>query len=182
MEGAPCQARESLVEYSKWVRQDTARNHTVLARVDKYIADMNADPARRRIRDADSVRQAKVLTVKQSHGRRLVGRWLQAVPVDKWSLVRTEPLPAEEHTGHENIEGQWTKVAYVMKDPNKCLPYHYDVESYDNCGIEMATELAQVDADGDSEQEREYERTSDVALKTVREKTAATKPMALDDL
>jgi len=154
----------------------------VLARVQKYIDDANMDPGRKRIRDASSIRQAKALAAKQSSGRQLVGRWLQAVPVDKWSQVRTEPLPGEQHCGQEQIEGQWTKVAYVMKDPSQCLPFHYDVESYDNCAIEMATELAKVAADGDSDQERECEQTSKVALKSVREKAAAIKPMALDDL
>ena len=173
MDGAPDKARESIPEYAKWVRQDTGRNHTVLARVQKYIDDANNGPGRQRIRDASSIRQAKIQYATRSSGRQLKGRWLHAVPVDKWSQVRTEPLPGEQHCGQEQIEGQWTKVAYVMKDPSKCLPFHYDVESYDNCAIEMATELAQVAADGDSDQERECEQTSKVALKSVRELRAS---------
>lgn len=98
-------------EYLHWVQQDTTRHHTMVTKIDKYISDMNQDPHRRRLRDAAAIRSAKVLHATEEVGRELIGRWKQAIPLDKWSECRgSEPVPGEEYQGVENICGRPTKV------------------------------------------------------------------------
>ena len=143
LQGAPALARESMAEYMKWVAADASRHHKLKARIQKYIDTMNANPDKKRMRDADCIRNHQELTVTEAAGRRVVNRGQQCIPVEKWAIARpNQAMPGEEFQGWEKIDGEWTKVVYVLKEG--ATPFLYDIESYDDSSVNHNTRAAEL--------------------------------------
>ena len=161
---------KDLKEYLKLTSQDPTVHSEFRAKRLKYIQEMTAEPGRKRLRDASAVKNFKAVETKERVGRALVGRWKQAVPVDLWSSVRSEPLPGDEHQGYENISGKRTRVAYVVKNSAVPLPHHYDVEEYADTAIDKTVRIAEVnESDGSDE---ELDKTYRLAQDFVSSRTA----------
>ena len=181
MQGAPAPARESVAEYMRWVAADASRHHRLKARIQKYIDNMNACPDRRRIRDADSIRNHQELTVQKTAGRRLVDRSQACIPVDKWSIVRpNQAMPGEEFRGWEMIKGEWTNVEYALKDG--ATPHLYDIENYDDSCVNHKTRVAELQDDDGSDEDREMQASLAVAMKAVTDKSTKAKAISLTAL
>eukprot|EP00973_Karenia_brevis_P063774 8865410-Karenia_brevis.AAC.1 len=170
-----------MAEYMKWVAVDASRHHKLKARIQKYIDDMNANPDKKRIRDADSIRNHQELTASASSGRRVVDKSQQCIPVDKWHIVRpNEALPGEEYQGFEKVNREWVKVVYVLKEG--ASPFVYDIENYDDAHVNHATRLAELQEDDGSDEDAEMQASLTLAMKAVKDKSSKTKAISLTKL
>jgi len=176
-------------DYADWVKKDVSRQLTIAAKVaafeqnhaDALVDVGGAGRMRGSKRLLENVRAAKHVKTQESSGRRLVGRWSQAVPVEKWEeTFPGEPLPGEVFQGMEKVEGVWTKVAYITKAG--CQKNVYDIEAYNDDAVVRDTDLAHVEED-DSEAEEAAARTiHDTAVAAVRNKNATVNAADMTDL
>ena len=80
--------------------------------------------------------------------------------------------------GWELLDGIKQQVVYVVRDPSKVRPHHFDIEEYEGTELGAATSLGKIDSDDDQDAEHVFAARKAKALDHLRSRSDKAEAVA----